>query len=233
VRQRGPARLVVHGAERDGERPEWWLEAARPRARGAVLGGGTAAAARVSERAGALAERRGHVVEHRLAAPPSHLAGRLDPEVSWAMVVAPREGHTLYALHPHPAPPLRAMVRGVAHLGGCFGRTADGDPGIPAIWPGEHRLAACSEAVAMLQPVKALSKCIMVSARHEPRTSARRLYAVVRHHGSDRCATLCLCPPTLLHWNDRRRSLILHKKHEELGRLGVTRVLRDTVDVMR
>src|SRR5262245_586971 len=42
-----------------------------------------------------------------------------------------------------------------------------------------------------------------------------------------------LAPPThLLHWNDGRGPLLLHKKDEKLRGVGVARILRDTVDVL-
>jgi hypothetical protein len=92
---------------------------------------------------------------------PITLAGRAYPEGSCAVVCEPREGHTMSTM-PHPPappqmpPPLREMVRGVAQLGGFFARTGDGEPGIQAIWQGDHRLHECIYAVETHRTVQAL-----------------------------------------------------------------------------
>lgn len=73
------------------------------------------------------------------------MVGRASPEVSCEVVCAPREWRTLSTMQPHghpppTPPPLRAMVRGRAQLGGFFARTREGTPGMQAIWQGYQRL---------------------------------------------------------------------------------------------
>jgi hypothetical protein len=58
--------------------------------------------------------------------------------------------------HPPEAPPaLRDRVRGLAQLGNFFARQGDGEPGIQAIWQGDHRLHVCSDALETHRRVKA------------------------------------------------------------------------------
>jgi hypothetical protein len=88
-------------------------------------------------------------------------AGRASPEGSCAVVVEPREWHTIYPMPQHPPPPqipppLRAMVRSLAHLGGFLARTGDGEPGIQAIWQGYQRLHECISAVETQRTVNAI-----------------------------------------------------------------------------
>jgi hypothetical protein len=85
--------------------------------------------ARVSARAvtradgAAVAERHRARSHGRVAAPQDHDGGPRLSRVTGEVRFAPREWHTMYTLpqhrHPPQAPPsLRAMVRGLAHLGG-------------------------------------------------------------------------------------------------------------------
>jgi hypothetical protein len=88
------------------------------------------------------------------------MAGRAYPEVSCEVVFVPQEWHTLYTMqhhcHPPPIPPpLRAMVRSLAQLGGCFARTRDGAPGIQAIWQGDQRLHEFIYAIETYRTVNA------------------------------------------------------------------------------
>jgi hypothetical protein len=89
------------------------------------------------------------------------LAGRAYPDVPCEVLFAPREWHTMYPMqyhrHPPQAPPsLRAMVRGLAQLGGFFARTGDGEPGIQAIWQGYQRLHAFIDALETHRRANAL-----------------------------------------------------------------------------
>ena len=88
------------------------------------------------------------------------MAGRAYPEVSWEIVLEPRAWHTLSTMphhgHPPPTPPpLREMGRSLAHLGGFFARTRDGEPGITAIWQGYQRLHDFLYAIETYRTVNA------------------------------------------------------------------------------
>jgi hypothetical protein len=98
------------------------------------------------------------------------MAGRTYPDAPCDVVFDPREWHTISTMQQHRPPPeappsLREMVRGLAQLGGFLARTADGEPGITAIWQGYQRLHEFIYAVEIHRTVHVLSKCIMVSAQ--------------------------------------------------------------------
>ena len=88
------------------------------------------------------------------------MAGRADPTRSCAVVLEPREWHTLSTMqhhrHPPPTPPpLRERVRSLAQLGGCFARTRDGEPGMKAIWQGYQRLHEFISAIETYRAINA------------------------------------------------------------------------------
>jgi IS4 transposase len=73
------------------------------------------------------------------------MLGRAYPEVSCEVVFEPHEWQTLFTMQyhsrpPQTPPPLRAMVRSLAQLGGFLARQGDGEPGIQSIWQGYQRL---------------------------------------------------------------------------------------------
>lgn len=89
------------------------------------------------------------------------MAGRAYPEVSWAVVCEPHEGHTLYTMQHHCRPPqipprLQDMVRSRAQRGGFAARKHDGKPGIKSVWQGYQRLHAFIYAVETHRTVNAL-----------------------------------------------------------------------------
>jgi hypothetical protein len=91
------------------------------------------------------------------------MASRAYPAVSCEVVFEPREWHTLYTMqqhcHPPPTPPpLRAMVRSLAQLGGFLARQRDGEPGITVIWQGYQRLHDFIYAVDTYRTVNALER---------------------------------------------------------------------------
>jgi hypothetical protein len=91
---------------------------------------------------------------------PITMAGRASPEESCEVVFEPQEWSTLstmqYHCHPPPIPPpLRAMVRSLAHLGGFLARQGDGEPGIKAIWQGYQRLHEFIYAIGTYRTVNA------------------------------------------------------------------------------
>jgi hypothetical protein len=88
------------------------------------------------------------------------MVGRASPEASCEGVCAPQEWATLSTMQPHghpppPPPPRRARVRSLAHLGGCFARQGDGEPGIKAIWQGYQRLHAFLYALDTYRSINA------------------------------------------------------------------------------
>ena len=88
------------------------------------------------------------------------MAGRVYPAISCEVVFEPREWHTLSTIQhdcdpPPTPPPLCEMVRSLAQLGGCLGRTRDGEPGIQAIWQGYQRLHEFIYAIETYRTVKA------------------------------------------------------------------------------
>jgi Transposase Tn5 dimerisation domain len=88
-------------------------------------------------------------------------AGRAEPEVPGEGLCDPWEWPTLDPLPSHHPPPqaplsLRAMVRGMAQLGGCFARTGDGALSMQASWQGDQRLHAFIDAGETPRGVNAL-----------------------------------------------------------------------------
>jgi IS4 transposase len=73
------------------------------------------------------------------------MLSRAYPEVSCEVVFEPQEWQTIDMMQyrrrpPQESPPLRAIVRGLARLGGFLARTGDGAPGVQTIWQGYQRL---------------------------------------------------------------------------------------------
>jgi Transposase Tn5 dimerisation domain len=73
------------------------------------------------------------------------LLGRAYAEVSCEVVVEPPEWQTIFPMQSHsrppqPPPPLRALVRSLAQLGGFLARQGDGEPGMQSLWQGYQRL---------------------------------------------------------------------------------------------
>jgi Transposase Tn5 dimerisation domain len=71
--------------------------------------------------------------------------GRAYPEVSCEGVFAAPEWQTIYTMQAHRPPPqvpppLREIVRRLAHLGGFLARKGDGEPGVQTLWQGYQRL---------------------------------------------------------------------------------------------
>jgi hypothetical protein len=89
------------------------------------------------------------------------MLGRAYPEGSCEVVFEPHEWQTLFTLpyHSRPPqipPPLRAMGRSLAQLGGFLARTGDGEPGSQSLWQGYQRLPEFISALETHRAVNAL-----------------------------------------------------------------------------
>jgi hypothetical protein len=86
-------------------------------------------------------------------------AAREHPEVVCTDIFSEQEWQTIYLLQtqqrpPKHPPPLRAITRMLAQLGGFLARTGDGEPGAETVWRGYMELQRALKALEIAKAVK-------------------------------------------------------------------------------